>query len=612
MADVDILARLSDFIDYESPELAEFLYGMWDDQQHAITYHELREAIMDGSLSLKYLKQWQHDYSRFIVDAYTPTVERAIETAAKNLRAEYGVDFYDPMARNVDNFIRMHGGQLIREVTTDQYRAINTLVRQAAYTNTMTVDQLARSIRPCVGLTTSQAQTTKRYYENLIEQGYSHKEAQKQQLVYAAKVHRRRAALIAQTEMATAYNAGWQMTIQQNVEDGVLPSDTKKIWLTAEDEKVCPVCGKMHGEEVLWNEPFSDGSMYPPSHPNCRCHYKIDFMHILQTPEKQPDAEPDVLGETAKGYTEDQQEQRKNLIANAEKPAGELWKENVDGLKPVVEDVKKGNGHFSNMDGKVHFNISDDVAGRSDQNPYALGFHEYGHNIDYLNRNVSGQYLSEHFVDPDSGLKLGQMVMQESREAVEKYYERNRLQFVTNGLLGNDNGAQYFDRAEKALDDWKKAQGFTRRSAEWKEAYMQMTRARDDGAIMGVAQFFVDRPEITDAGRFSFEGVLGHERQYNLISSYCRDVKKVYSLKERTDVSDMFEHFSTAHGGPAYPFGIGHGKKYWSYSGDRTAKETFAEMTSASIAQKESLQTIKTLYPKSYQIYLNMIRSVLP
>lgn len=280
MADVDILQRLSDFIDYENPELAEFLYGMWGDQQHAITYHELRDAIMDGSLSLDYLKQWQKDYSRFIVEAYTPKVNMAIAQAAMDLREEYGYDFYDPMAANVDTFIRQHGGQLIREVTTDQYRAINTLVRQAAYTNTMTVDQLARAIRPCVGLTTRQAQTTKRYYDRLIEDGYSAKAAEKKQLVYAAKMHRRRAALIAQTEMATAYNAGWHMTIQKNVEEGVLPADTKKIWLTAEDEKVCPVCGKMHGEEVLWNEPFSDGSMYPPSHPQCRCHYKIDITQV--------------------------------------------------------------------------------------------------------------------------------------------------------------------------------------------------------------------------------------------------------------------------------------------------------------------------------------------
>jgi len=281
MADTDILARLSAFIDYESPELGEFLYRMWGDEAKAITYKELREAILDGSLSLDYLRDWQQDYSRFINEAYRPCVERAIAQAATDLRTEYGVHFNDPMFSKVDSFIETRGGQLIRQVTTEQYTAINQLVRQATLTNTMTVDQLARSIRPCVGLTRRQAQTTKNFYDSLIEDGYSEKRAHERQLVYAAKVHRRRAALIAQTEMAYAYSAGWHATVQQNVEDGVLPPDTKKVWLTAEDEKVCDVCGAMNGETVLWNEPFSNGSEYPPAHPNCRCHHKIEFVDLL-------------------------------------------------------------------------------------------------------------------------------------------------------------------------------------------------------------------------------------------------------------------------------------------------------------------------------------------
>lgn len=312
MADVDILERLSSFIDYESPQLAEFLYGLWGDQANAITYHELRDAIMDGSLSLEYLRDWQQDYSKFIVEAYKPVAEKAIAQAAADLRTEYGAGFHDPMAAKVDSFIQEHGGQLIRQVSVEQYNAVNTLVRQAALTNTMTVDQLARVIRPCVGLTTRQAQTTKHFYQSLVDDGYSHKEAYKRQLVYAAKVHRRRAALIAQTELAYAYSAGWHATIEQNVEDGILPPGTKKVWLTAEDEKVCPECGKMNGEAVLWNEPFSNGSDYPPAHPNCRCHHKIEFVDLLtQTQIHEPPVERAQTQITADGedYAEEEYEE---------------------------------------------------------------------------------------------------------------------------------------------------------------------------------------------------------------------------------------------------------------------------------------------------------------
>lgn len=38
------------------------------------------------------------------------------------------------------------------------------------------------------------------------------------------------------------------------------------VWRTAADERVCPVCGPLDGQE--WP---SDAGPMPPAHPNCRC-----------------------------------------------------------------------------------------------------------------------------------------------------------------------------------------------------------------------------------------------------------------------------------------------------------------------------------------------------
>ena len=283
MPEEQILARLSSFIDRESPELSSFLYRMWDDQQQAITYKELRQAILSGELLLEYLNQWQQDYSKFLIDAYTPNVERAILQAANDLRREYGPYFLDPVSPKIDLFIKTNGGRLIREVTRQQYQAINTLVRQASLTEIMTVDELARAIRPCIGLTSRQAQQTQKYFETLVDGGLSPKKAQEKQLVFAAKLHRQRAATIAQTEMAFAYNAGLDASVQQSIEDGILPQTVKEQWLTALDERVCPVCGKMHGETVDIGKPFSFGGTGPPAHPNCRCCKAILFDTVQNT-----------------------------------------------------------------------------------------------------------------------------------------------------------------------------------------------------------------------------------------------------------------------------------------------------------------------------------------
>ena len=52
-------------------------------------------------------------------------------------------------------------------------------------TETITVDQLARAIRPGIGLTQWQAQTTYKYHDALIQQGYTPEEARRKQAIYA-------------------------------------------------------------------------------------------------------------------------------------------------------------------------------------------------------------------------------------------------------------------------------------------------------------------------------------------------------------------------------------------------------------------------------------------
>ena len=59
---------------------------------------------------------------------------------------------------------------------------------------------------------------------------------------------------------------------------GRLSEQAQKMWLTAHDEKVCPVCGPLHGQKVGINERFktSQGEFWTPGlHPNCRCKVRL-------------------------------------------------------------------------------------------------------------------------------------------------------------------------------------------------------------------------------------------------------------------------------------------------------------------------------------------------
>ena len=92
----------------------------------------------------------------------------------------------------------------------------------------------------------------------------------------------RRAKLIYHNESVVAQNFGTQLLLMNAVAKGYLPKDTRKVWVTAPDERVCPVCAPMDSVAVKLDEPFHirahtsvlnhDVMLWvPPAHPGCRC-----------------------------------------------------------------------------------------------------------------------------------------------------------------------------------------------------------------------------------------------------------------------------------------------------------------------------------------------------
>lgn len=61
-------------------------------------------------------------------------------------------------------------------------------------------------------------------------------------------------------------------------EHGQLSEQAQKVWLTERDEKVCPLCGPLHGKKVMLGEQFvvKDVRAWVPGlHPNCRCRVRL-------------------------------------------------------------------------------------------------------------------------------------------------------------------------------------------------------------------------------------------------------------------------------------------------------------------------------------------------
>lgn len=280
-AAITALKKLRSFLDVKEPRLVSFLVRTWRLQGDAITYKELREAILAGEISADYLEQWRQDYSRFVKLYMEPAWTEAIEASIKEIIAKYPEFSFDPMAEGVRKWAETRGAEFVTNSTSTQIEGLRAVVRKASVLEDMSVDQLARAIRPMVGLTKQQSVANLNYYTKLRENGVSEKRAHDLALRYAARQHRFRGYNIARTELAFAYNQGAHEGVKQAQAAGYM-GETVKIWCTADDERVCPICGGLEGKQLAMDDDFDFYTrlatsanptirMTPPAHPSCRC-----------------------------------------------------------------------------------------------------------------------------------------------------------------------------------------------------------------------------------------------------------------------------------------------------------------------------------------------------
>lgn len=283
------LHRLNSFLNANQKKPARFLLSMWKDQEQAITYKELREAILCGQMSEEEFVNWQSDYVAFFNSYLREELEKATYKGGKDIAAALlsNADLYRPMTTGIDNWISVHGAEWITQMSDEAKDAVSSMIRYTAEGH-MTVDELARVIRPTIGLTEPQALANARYYEKVksklmkdnptMKEATAAKRARDAAARYAGRQHRARAQTIAETELAYAYNKGADDAVHQAQREGLLPK-MRSVWSTADDEGVCGICGSLDGVTIDHGDSFDypGHSFYggqkqtPPAHPHCRC-----------------------------------------------------------------------------------------------------------------------------------------------------------------------------------------------------------------------------------------------------------------------------------------------------------------------------------------------------
>lgn len=103
--------------------------------------------------------------------------------------------------------------------------------------------------------------------------GLTESEIRRRVALYARMQLNLRARTIARTETMRAANEGARELWRQAIDRRQLPSDVRRVWITARDDAVRDAHVVMEGVTVGVDEPFDvpDGTTEPGQAPNCRC-----------------------------------------------------------------------------------------------------------------------------------------------------------------------------------------------------------------------------------------------------------------------------------------------------------------------------------------------------
>ena len=282
--------QLEAYLREKEPQLVRIIASRSRAMYRDITYAQIRQALLDGNFDAKWLEDWRVRYSDYILRVLVPVWRDSMRQAAMDAlrdearRTRFTFDEYN---RAISDWTERRSATLVTRVTDTQREAIRALVARVTVGNTMGVDELAKAIRPVVGLYEGQAVANINYYmmvkQRLMKEhpkadpGKIARQAQDAAIRYAEKQHRYRAQMIARTEVVTSYNAGRYYAVKQLIDQGIILG-AKKTWVSARDARVCAKCRALDDVTVDFYEEFPGGVLYPTLHPHCRCVISYEYI----------------------------------------------------------------------------------------------------------------------------------------------------------------------------------------------------------------------------------------------------------------------------------------------------------------------------------------------
>ena len=189
-------------------------------------------------------------------------------------------DLFEYVDRRATEYARTRAANLVVQVDSANRLAIRRVIHES-FTQPATADQTARKLRSMVGLHTRWARAVMNFddanYRRFLKDGMTQEAARARADVltkrYSDRLIRRRAEMIARTEIQQAQNWGRQAAWDGGSKAGYVDMGSMKEWRTApmgsQYGPPCPICTELRGTRVPYNGTFANGYEMPPAHPHC-------------------------------------------------------------------------------------------------------------------------------------------------------------------------------------------------------------------------------------------------------------------------------------------------------------------------------------------------------
>lgn len=326
--------------------------------------------------------------------------------------------------------------------------------------------------------------------------------------------------------------------------------------LVDEDERTCKFCGAIDEEAVHEVAGAVTGVNLPPFHPRCRCttvpyfsQEELDRWEALGAAANGEEVTPDTEEDTDAEITPDVTWFRATYGETVAKGMQAL-------LRAADEDVVR-----------AWNSVSADF--RTKSSGYAGSQAYYSPMDDAVTINMRSSVAGNNYQKPHQ-LAFHEFGHMEDYLLNRKFGDGDRLRALSESFQGRNSDGTVQLGARGTL-------GLLGRTAK-EEAAEAVKRAKKK---------------------------YGVKTKKEAVQHWLQEIAQGKSLYAKADVSDILEGAGC---GISYPLGVGHGTSYW--KGRDNGKEIFAEITSAEIANAESLELIKQTFPRTYAVYREILKVV--